>query len=302
VKFTAPGAGMAIPALIAASVLWGTTGTAASFMPKAVGPLAVGAATMCIGGILLFLFSVRGAVGVVRNRAARGWLVAGALGVFAYPLAFYSGMHLAGVAIGNVVALGSGPIFAALLEWTIEGRRPRALWLICTVVAVVGIGTLALFGHSGPGKDGSGVGPGILLSLLAGCAYALYTYSSSRVIRAGPGGRSVMGAMFGLGAVLLAPVLVLTGKPLLESSAALAISAYLIVIPMFVAYLLFARGLSSLSSSTVTTITLIEPLVATVLAVTVVGERLAPGGWVGLLLILVGVTVLATARLPENMP
>ena len=32
------------------------------------------------------------------------------IGVVVYPLAFYSSMHFAGVAIGNVVSLGTGPI------------------------------------------------------------------------------------------------------------------------------------------------------------------------------------------------
>lgn len=289
-------------ALVGASLLWGTSGTAASLMPHAVSAVAIGAVTMCLGGLLLFLFSASGAIRTIRDRRASGWLAAGALAVFCYPLAFYSGMHFAGVAIGNVVALGSGPVFAAVLEWIIERRRPRARWLVCTLVAVVGITVLALFGHADASAGVSDVGVGVLLSLLAGFSYALYTYSSSRVIAVGHTGRAVMGGMFGLGAVLLAPVLVLTGTPLLRSSIALGIAAYLICVPMFIAYLLFAVGLRTLSSSTVTTVTLIEPLVATVLAVTVVGERLTTIGWLGLLLILAGVTVLATARLPGNSP
>ena len=55
----------------------------------------------------------------------------------------------------------------------------------------------------------------------------------------------------------------------------------------------------TLRSSTATTITLLEPFVATLLAVIIVGERLEPLGWVGLGLILISVTVLATARQPR---
>jgi DME family drug/metabolite transporter len=49
--------------------------------------------------------------------------------------------------------------------------------------------------------------------------------------------------------------------------------------PTFVAYLLVGQGLTHLRSSVVTSVTLIEPLVATVLAMLVVGERLHPVGW-----------------------
>jgi DME family drug/metabolite transporter len=105
-----------------------------------------------------------------------------------------------------------------------------------------------------------------------------------------------MGAMFGLGAVLLAPVLLATGGPLLGSPASVTIAGYLAIGPMFLAYLLFGFGLRSIRSSVATTVTLIEPLVATVLAILVVGERLTWAGWIGFSLILIGVTLLVSAR------
>ncbi len=284
-------------ALILASVLWGTTGTAASFFPSSVSPLAIGACTMGLGGILLFVFGARGALAAIRDAASRRWLLVGALGVFAYPLAFYSAMNLAGVAVGNVVALGTGPVFAALLEWLLERRRLSRFWAGCTALAVVGVALLAVTG----GRTGDSVGSaraltGVALGLVAGFSYALYTYSSSRAIRAGHGSSAVMGGMFGLGAVGLVPVLIALGAPLLQSATTVGIALYLAVGPMFVAYLLFGIGMRRLSSSTATTITLLEPAVATVLAVLVVGERLQPLGWVGVAAILVAVAVLATAR------
>lgn len=289
-----PGAG----ALVLASLLWGTTGTAASFMPESVSPLAIGAATMTIGGALLVLVAVRPALAAIRSRHSRRWLLLGAVGVFVYPLAFYSSMNLAGVAIGNVVSLGTGPVFAALLEWLFERRGLSRLWALCTTVAIAGVVLLALGGH-GRGV-GDGVLAGILLGLAAGLSYALYTYCSSRAIRAGQSSRGVMGGMFGLGALVLLPVLLATGAPLLQSTQSVAIASYLALGPMFVAYILFGIGMRTLRSSTATTITLLEPFVATVLAVVVVGERLEAVGWVGLGLILLSVTVLATARQPER--
>jgi len=287
-------------ALILSSVLWGTTGTAASFLPDDVSPLAIGASTMALGGILLFLVSAKTALVGLRDPAARRWLLIGAVGVFVYPLAFYSAMDLAGVAIGNVVALGSGPVFAAIFEWLWERRGLSTRWLVATAVAIVGITLLAFSRHADDAGGGDDVTLGVLLGLLAGVAYALYTYASSRAIAVGHTGRSVMGGMFGLGAVALLPVFLALGAPLLQSPQSVGIAAYLAVGPMFVAYLLFGFGLTHMRSSVATTVTLIEPLVATVLAVIVVGERLEPGGWVGLALILAGITVLVTARRPPK--
>ncbi len=286
-------------ALVLASVLWGTTGTAASFMPDAVSPIAIGASTMTVGGLLLFLFSVRASVATLRDRGARKWLAVGAVGVFVYPLAFYTAMDQAGVAIGNVVALGSGPIFAAILEWLWERHRLSLRWALCAGIAVVGVVLLST-GRISEQGSGKSVALGVALGLLAGLAYALYTYASTRVLDLGHPSRGVMGGMFGLGAALLAPVLLLTGAPLLQHAQSIGIAAYLAIGPMFLAYLLFGFGLRSIRSSTATTVTLIEPVVAAALAIIVVGEQLRWSGWLGLALILVGVTLLVSARQPDK--
>lgn len=293
----------ALWALVAASILWGTTGTAASFVDDAVSPVAIGAATMAIGGALLLAISARGAIAAVRRPDARRWLLIGAIGVVAYPLAFYSAMDIAGVAIGNVVALGSGPLFAALLERVIDGRHLTRRWMLGASAGIVGVALLVVGGHGGAGAaDADAVPLGVALGLVAGAAYALYTFASGRVIGLGVSSRSTMGAVFGLGAIPLAIVLLATGAPILESPQNVAIVGYLALGPMFLAYVLFGWGLRSIRSSTVTVVTLLEPVVATILAVLIVGERLDALGWVGLALILLGVTVVSTARRPVPAP
>lgn len=293
----------AVWALVVSCVLWGTTGTAASFFPEAVSPLAVGAGTMTLGGALLFLVSRRAALGVIRDRSVRGWLIAAALGMVAYPLSFYASMDLAGVAIGNVVSLGSGPLFAALLEWRVSGSRLTRRWMLSAGIAIAGMALLVVGGHGDDSPvDAASIPAGVALGLLAGAGYALFTFASGIVIRAGYSGRGTMGAAFGLAALPLAVVLVFVGAPLLAGPQTIGIAVYLAIGPMFLAYLFFAVGVRALASSTVTVITLLEPLVATLLAVLIVGERLEPLGWAGLALILVGVMVLSSARQPHSAP
>jgi DME family drug/metabolite transporter len=290
-------AGAATAALVVASVLWGTTGTAASLLPADVSPLATGASTMAVGGALLFALAARPSLSALADPTARRWLLVGSVGVVVYPLAFYSAMDQAGVAIGNVVALGSGPVFAALFEWLWERRGLSRRWFVSTGIAVVGIALLSTGRHADAAADGQ-VGAGVLLGLVAGLAYALYSYASTRAIGAGHGARGVMGGMFGLGAIPLFGVLAAVGAPLLQSTASVSVAAYLAVGPMLLAYLLFGFGLTHHRSSVATSVTLVEPVVATLLAVVIVGERLAPIGWIGLAAILAGVTVLIAARQP----
>ena len=285
-----------VPILLAA-MLWGTTGTAAHFLPASVSPLATGAATMAVGGGLLFALSARTALVTLQDRSVRRWVLAGVAGIVVYPLAFYSAMNLAGVAVGTVVSLGSAPVFAAGIEFLAERRAVTRLWAVCTLTAV--LGTVLLI--AGQQSDrGAGSAPlGVLLGLLAGLSYALYTHASHRVIAGGHGSRATMGALFGAGALCLVPVLAATGAPLLQSAGSVGITVYLIVGPMFVAYLLFGHGLRTVRGSTATSITLVEPLVATLLAVLIVGERLPPSGWAGLGLVLMAVVALVAAPGPK---
>lgn len=285
-----------VVALLLASLLWGTTGTSATFLPADVSPIAVGASTMGIGGVLLFVTAPRMSWSVLRDPRALRWVALGAVGVFVYPLAFYSAMNLAGVAVGNVVALGSGPAFAALYEWLGERHPLSRRWALSTGLAIVGIVLLAFGRDTGGAGLSAGTLPGVGLGLLAGAAYALYAYASSRAIGLGRPSRGVMGGMFGIGAMLLLPVLIVTGAPLLQSWSTVGIAGYLALGPMFVAYLLFGIGLRTVRSSAATTITLLEPVVATILAVLVVGERLSAIGWIGLVLVFAGLAALVTAR------
>ncbi|HEY0188971.1 MAG TPA: EamA family transporter [Cellulomonas sp.] len=278
-------------AVLAAAALWGTTGTAAALAPE-VGSLAIGAAAMGVGG-LLQAGTARGAVrrSAPVLRARRGVVLLGALAVAVYPLAFYSSMRLAGVAVGTVVSIGSAPLASALVERMVDGHRLGRRWAVGAAIGLVGMVLLCVAQSVGT-TDGTGAGAGargtvagVLLGLVAGLTYALYSWVAHRLMRAGASSRGAMGAVFGLGGLLLLPVLALTGGPLLASWGSAAVGGYMAVVPMFAGYLLFGWGLARVPASTATTLSLLEPAVAAVLAVLVLGERLGTAGWVGAALV-----------------
>jgi drug/metabolite transporter, DME family len=288
--------------VLVAALLWGTTGTAAALAPG-VGPLAVGAAAMGVGGLLQAAAASR--VMVTHRRAlASQWrtvvLSAGAVAV--YPLAFYSSMRLAGVAVGTVVSIGSAPPAAAVIERIVDRQPLSRRWALGTAVGVSGVLALALAdpGDSGPATTTATAQPllGIALGLLAGFTYALYSWGAARVMRRGLPSRPVMGAVFGLGGILLLPVLTLTGGPIITSGNNLAVAAYLAVVPMFLGYVLFGRGLAVVAASTATTASLLEPAVAALIAVLALGEHLPPIGWLGLGLLLASLVITATHTRP----
>jgi DME family drug/metabolite transporter len=96
-------------------------------------------------------------------------------------------------------------------------------------------------------------------------------------------------------------VLLLSGAAWIASSGGLALVLFLGVVPTALAYVLFARGLRSLSASETATITLAEPVTAALLGVAVVGERLTGAGALGAALVLGGLLALA-ARPPRPEP
>ncbi|MFB7594026.1 DMT family transporter [Streptomyces sp. NPDC056160] len=285
--------------VLVASALWGTTGTVATFAPD-VGPLAIGAVAMGLGGLLQALVAApRIAREAPRLRARGGVVLLGALAVAAYPQAFYTSMHLAGVAAGTVVSIGSAPLASALIERVVDGRRLTRRW---TAGAALGLSGTALLcvaeaagGHAGPGGHSTGTTVlGVGLGLVAGLTYALYSWAAHRLIGGGVSAGAAMGTVFGLGGLLLLPVLTATGAPLLDSSSNAAVGAYMALVPMFTGYVLFGWGLAHVPASTATTLSLLEPAVAAVLAVVVVGERLPLPGWAGVAAVVACLAVLTT--------
>lgn len=289
-------------AILFAAVVWGTTGTAATFAPG-VSAAAIGAAAMGLGGIGQALWAGRG----IRNQRARLWeqrclLVIGALAVAVYPLAFYGAMRLAGVTVGTVITIGSAPLLSALIEYVLDGRRLTLRWSLGAAVGLIGMGLICLAEGAAHGQvvGGSSAPLGVLLGLIGGLTYALYSWSARRMMLQGTGSKIAMGATFGLGGLLLMPVLMVSGGAFLASWSNAAVGLYMAAVPMFLGYIAFGYGLARVEASTATVITLFEPVVAAVLAVLIVGERLPPLGWIGVALV-IGCLAIITLPLPPRL-
>ena len=287
-----------IAAITVTSVLWGTTGTAATFAPGA-GPLAIGSAALGIGGLLQAVIAVP-ALRAERTalRAQRWIVIIGAVAVAIYPLAFYSSMHSAGVAVGSVVSLASAPLASGILERVVDRRPLSRWWMLAAALGAIGSTLLCVAKIEDQTGSAFDTVLGIALGLVAGITYATYSWASHRLMSGGISRGASMGAVFGGGGLLLIPVLVLTGASLLDSGQNIAVTAYMALVPMFSGYVLFGYGLTRVSASAATTVTLTEPAIATVLAILIVGERLTALGWAGLVVIAGVLVILALA--PTN--
>jgi DME family drug/metabolite transporter len=282
-------------AVLLAALLFGTTGTAQAL--AAVGaPVAVGSARIAAGGALLAALALaRGEL----TALARSWrlVAACALGIAGYQLAFFVAVRETGVAVGTVAAIGTAAVLTGGLEWLVEGTRPSRRWAVATGLAVGGLVLLAAGSAGGARVSPAGLG----LALAAAAGYASYAVLSKRLLRHGHTPVGVMGSTFGLAAVLLAPVLALAGTSWIARPQGAALVVYLAAGPTALAYLLYARGLRRLSAGEVTTLGLAEPLVAVLLGMLVLHERLQAGALAGGGLILAALLVL-TLRAPRFRP
>lgn len=274
-------------AILFASILWGTTGTAASFAPD-LSPLAIGAFSMGVGGLMqaglayrkiLFAFDK-----LLQNKKL---LAVSALALAVYPLAFYSSMKLSGVAIGTVVSIATAPFFSALLECLISKKNNiNKRWLTSFSIGVVGIGLLVFSESSSTNESGDDLKLlGITLGLVAGLCYAIYSWATKALIDKGIKSQAAMGSIFGLGAMVLLPTLWFTGENLFSSQINVLVISYLTLIPQCLGYIAFSFGLRHVTASSANLLTLFEPVVAAVLAVCVVGELIPFIGWLGMFLI-----------------
>lgn len=276
--------------VLLAAALFGTTGTAAALGPAGESPLAIGAGRLVLGGLLLTLVArLAGELSDGRHWS-RPAQCAAAAGVALYQVAFFAGVGAAGVAVGTIVTIGSAPAFTGLLGWAAGQGRPGRWWVVATGLAVAGGALLVSSGSA----DARAEPAGVAMALLAGAAYAVYTVAAKRLLDDGHRPVGVMGRSFGFGAVLLLPVLVLTGPGPLAEPGVLLVVLYLAVVPTLLAYVLFARGLAVLPAATVATLTLAEPLVAGLLGVFALDEPVTAARLAGAGLVLLGLVVLGT--------
>lgn len=299
-------------AVLAAAVLFGTTGTSQALGPDDATPLAIGAVRLAIGGTGLALIafalahrhrvraarradagthsrpSLRGGKGAVRPLAL---MVLTGVCLATYQPLFFLGTERNGVAVGTVIALGSAPVMAGLLEWLITRRSPSATWVVATALATVGV---ILLGAGGNATGSGGTDPvGLMGSLGAAASFAIIANAQRRLLDDGWDPFTVVGSMGASSAVIAFVVLPFVDLSWLATTAGLTMGLWLGIGTISIAYVLFTWGLSALTAATAATLTLGEPLTASLLGILVLGEQLSVLAIAGLAVLAAGLALLA---------
>lgn len=276
--------GMAM--VVLAAMLWGTTGTAQSFAPPQLSSYWVGTLRLVVAAAFFWPLLLAGRTvrlpGAIRPLPWRGVGLA-ALCMCVYNLAFFAGVRDTGVAVGTALALGSGPVWAGVLQAAISRTLPQRKWWTGTTIAVAGVVVMT----AGTGAVSPVSWKGVLLCLLAGLSYATYAIANQRMVsKVSPAVVTTM--VFTLAALLAVPgAAVLAGVPQLTWNDA-AIVVWVGVVSTGIAYLVFSHALRHISAATGVVLALAEPVTAFVLAIAVVGEQPGLSGALGLGAVLLG--------------
>ena len=282
--------------VVLAAVCFATTGTAQQLGPDSSSPLGVATIRFFIGSIVLFLLSSfrpkRHLVSKSQPLAAWIWAVA-AFGQALYGAAFFSAVRSTGVAVGTVVALGSAPLITGVITAISSRKVPSISWLGTTLFAIVGMSLIVV-----SGKESQVTMSGVALALCAGLGYALFALGSKTILSSGVSSELAMARVFGIASVMLAPTLFFVNLKWLTESDAIVMVLWLGIVTLALAYWSYANGLRHLEPSQTTLITLLEPVVATVLGVVVLSERPSTVAWLGVLIVIA--SLLAESRVPSK--
>jgi drug/metabolite transporter (DMT)-like permease len=289
-------------ALVAVYVLWGSTYLANRLIITTVPPLLAGGFRFLVGGALLavVVLAVAGRRAFRMNAAQFGTT---ALSGLLLP-AWGNGLVALGqqaVASGLAALLiAAVPLWIVILR-AVTGDRPRGATVGGVGVGVVGLLVLVLAGPGSGGVTGSAWwGPWLVL--LASLGWATGTFATTRLpVPPNPFAMAAAQMLTG-GAILL-----VTGTAVgerLDVAAVTTVSwwawGYMAVVVSLGAFSAYAFALSTLPVSTVATYAYVNPVIAVLLGVLVVGERFTLVQLLGAAIVLVAVILVVVAERPRK--
>ena len=279
--------GRAGAAVGSAAVLFGTSGVATRLLAPDLPAATAAGWRIVIGGGLLVLISVVAGQPPWRFSLRRWSIVVGALAFLGFQLGFFLAIGRLGVATATVVSIGTGPIVAGLLDRVRRGTRLRGRWWVGVATAIAGIAIMT--GTSGVTLDPVGV----VSAVAAGCCFPVFG-DAIRDLLADRPARTAIATIFGAAILPAVVLLAVVGADPVGTRGTTTALLYLGVVTTAIAYLLWSAGLATLSLGDTVTLTMLEPVAATVLAVAVLHETAGPATAVGIVAALAGVWI-ATA-------
>ncbi|HEX4574873.1 MAG TPA: EamA family transporter [Gemmatimonadales bacterium] len=278
---------------LAAGATWGTTGPLSTGLYGLMPATSIGFWRVLIGTVCLALWAL------VRRREmfrvdAAGWLLIGVGGgalVALFEVAYQFAIAGAGVA-GAAALLYTAPVIVAVLARVILREALTRARLVLALGVMVGV-ALTVTGGSNAGAEAArlGIGAGVAGGLLSAASYAGTTLMARFAVPRYGAVRVLFLEALG-GVIIMGLVLTLAGRaPAWPPSAAawrglVGLTAGAVLAANF----LFFAALKRIEAAPAAIAATVEPVVGTLLALLLFNQRLSALGWLGLVLVVGGVS------------
>jgi len=287
--------------ILLAGTLWGTVGisTRSVYQLTATNPLSVGFFRLAFATPVLALtcWALLGskALRIARRDLLRMALIGCMLAL--YQACYFAAIVWVGVAVATLVTLCLAPVLVALFSVGILREPLTRRVTVALVCALIGIGCIV--GVQSGGVPHADPVRGVALACGSALGYAILTLAG-RSLAGRYSAIQINAVGFAAGALLLLPLVLASGFVVVYPAQGWALLVYLGVVPTAFAYVLFLTGMRTTPATVSSILTLMEPLTATVLAWILFGERLGPLGFVGAVLLLGALLLLAIRGKPVS--
>ena len=292
---------VAILAVLAAGLLWGTVGPAEILASSPAGPVAVGGARILSGGLVLTAIMLVRDPGAFRALPRAAWpaLLAASAATATFQGTFLTSAARTGAAVATAVTFGIVPVSTGLCERIVLGAGLPRRWAWGTAGAIAGCVLISVPQGAGAGVQGRADLFGIACGVVAGGCFGVYTVSAKHLIQANVNMLAAVPVTLVLGGAALAPW-TLPKLPALTGPRSLGLVLWLGPVTVALAYWLYVTGLRRLTAATAATLSLAEPFVAAALGIGLLHERLSLPMAAGTLLLLGGLILVSVRTVPAE--
>ena len=279
-----------------AAFLWGSIGVVVAllFGQLSVDALMLGTLRLLI--VVPFVWAWhRVASGNWRVQATgdqHGAMLLGGVAFAVYQVAYFAAIPHIGVAMAVMLNICSAPIFTVLIARLWLGERLGGVQMLAIGLAIGGATLLV----ANPADIATWSWLGVAYALGAGLCYSVVAVTT-RMVAPAFGVATPLAYMFGVAATVLAVVTMVMGNAWPTDALIWWGAVYLALVPTLLSYLLYVRGLQTITATTAATLSLFEPLTSTLLAVVVLGEQLRPLAWGGAGLLFGSLVLFSVAHL-----
>jgi DME family drug/metabolite transporter len=282
--------------ILLGAILWGTTGSAQQLAPSGLSSQTIGTLRILLGGLALILLSFMN--GEMKNLKKMNFnkrlLIIAIISMAAYQPFFFTGVKMTGIAFGTLIGIGSSPIFSGLIDITL-GHRLSKKWIVANIVSLSGCIILFI------GKSSFDINViGVVFSMAAGLSYSVFVHSTKNLYQ--DGRRIVInGLIFTIGGILLIPTMYGQNISPIFTGRGILVILHLCLITVTLAYSLFALGIKHVSSSESVTLTLAEPLTASLLGIFAFRESVTLISVIGIIILFIGLLINGVPDKHDNL-